>query len=173
MYDRELIISRTAIAQRVNELGHRITSDFQGKELIVVGVLKGAFVFLADLVRVINLELAIDFIRVSSYGPGTVSGGKVHITKDLDLDIAQKDVLLVEDIIDTGHTLVCLKELLTRRAPRSIRVCVFIDKQERRQEKVLVDYVGFKVDKGFLVGYGLDHDERYRHYPEVYCLQPQ
>jgi hypoxanthine phosphoribosyltransferase len=171
MDDRELVISREAIAQRLNELGRQITDDYLGKELTVIGVLKGAFVFMADLVRAIDLEVVIDFLRVSSYGPDTESSGNVRISKDLDLDIGDRDVLLVEDIIDTGHTLACLRDVLARRAPRSIRVCVFIDKQERRQKSVALEYVGFRVEKGFLVGYGLDYDERHRQHPEVYRLK--
>jgi hypoxanthine phosphoribosyltransferase len=171
MEDRELVISREAIAQRLNELGRQITDDYRGKELAVIGVLKGAFVFMADLIRAIELEVVIDFLQVSSYGPDTKSSGHVRISKDLDLDIGGRDVLLVEDIIDTGHTLACLQDLLARRAPRSIRVCVLIDKQERRQKSVAPEYVGFKVENGFLVGYGLDYGERHRQHPEVFRLE--
>jgi len=170
MIEKELILERSAIDRRVLELGREITEQYSGKDLVVIGVLKGAFVFLADLIRAIDLDIAIDFLQVASYGQGHMSSGAVRIGKDIDLDIAEKDVLIVEDILDTGHTLVWLTEFLASRQPKSIRSCVLIDKQERRQVDIRANYTGFVINKGFLVGCGLDYGERYRHYPDVYSL---
>ena len=170
MLDKELILKRSAIDRRVMELGREITEDYSGKDLVVIGVLKGAFVFLADLIRAVDLDIAIDFLQVASYGQGHMSSGAVKISKDIDLDIAGKDVLIVEDILDTGHTLVWLAEFLAARQPQSIRSCVLNDKQERLEVDVRADYTGFVVDKGFLIGCGLDYGEKYRHYPDVYSL---
>lgn len=170
MIEKELILERSAIDRRVLELGREITDQYSGKDLVVIGVLKGAFVFLADLIRAIDLDIAIDFLQVASYGQGHMPSGAVRIGKDIDLDIAEKDVLIVEDILDTGHTLVWLTEFLASRGPKSIRSCVLIDKKERRQVDIRADYTGFVIEKGFLIGYGLDYGERYRHYPDVYSL---
>ncbi len=170
MLKKELILRKSEIDQRVEELGREISNHYSGNDLVVVGVLKGAFVFLADLIRAIDLDIAVDFLQVASYGPGHVSAGAVKIGKDIDLDIAGKDVLIVEDILDTGHTLMKIKDFLTARQPRSIRSCVLIDKQERRQVDIRAEYVGFVIEKGFLIGCGLDYSERYRHYPDVYSL---
>ena len=170
MLEKELVLSRAAIDRRVLELGREITEQYSGKDLVVIGVLKGAFVFLADLIRAIDLDIEIDFLQVASYGQGHESSGAIKIGKDIDLDIGDKNVLIVEDILDTGHTLVWLTEFLASRQPKSIRCCVLIDKQERRQVDISADYTGFVIDKGFLVGCGLDYGERYRHYPDVYSL---
>jgi len=170
MHEKELIIARAAIDQRIKELGRAITRDYLGKDLVVIGILKGAFVFVADLIRTIDLDLVVDFLQVASYGQGHVASGPIRIGKDIELDITAKHVLLVEDIVDTGSTLVRIKEFLADRRPRSIRSCVLIDKKERRQEDIRVDYVGFAVDKGFLVGYGLDYGEQYRQLPDVSSL---
>jgi len=170
MHEKELIITRAEIDQRIKELGSAITRDYLGKDLVVVGILKGAFVFMADLIRTIDLDLAVDFLQVASYGQAHVASGPIRIGKDIELDITAKHVLRVEDIVDTGCTLVRIKEFLAGRRPLSIRSCVLIDKKERRQEDIRVDYVGFVVDKGFLVGYGLDYGERYRQLPDVSSL---
>ena len=170
MQEKELIISRAEIDRRIKELGREITRDYLGKDLVVIGILKGAFVFMADLIRTIDLDLRVDFLQVASYGQGHVANGPVKIGKDIGLEIAAKDILLVEDIVDTGSTLVRIMEFLADRRPQSVRSCVLIDKKERRQEDIRVDYVGFTVDKGFLVGYGLDYGERYRQDPEVSSL---
>jgi hypoxanthine phosphoribosyltransferase len=170
MHGRELIIKKAEIVRRVRELGRQISRDYQGRDLVVVGILKGAFIFMADLVRVIDLDLSIDFLRLSSYGQNDFSAGEITVRKDVELDIGGRHVLLVEDIADTGHTLAFLRDFLAGRRPRSIRICVFIDKQERRTQDITVDYIGFSVDRGFLVGYGLDYGERYRHLAQVYSL---
>jgi hypoxanthine phosphoribosyltransferase len=170
MIDKEEVVSRQDIARRVKELGQAIARDYAGRQLIMIGILNGAFIFLADLVREIDLPLEIDFIRVSSYGSSTCSSGAIQCTKDTELDLAGKDILLVEDIVDTGRTLARLKELFAARKAESVRICALIDKKERREVEVAVDYAGFEVAEGFLVGYGLDHAEQHRQYPAIYKL---
>lgn len=170
MSKKELIITQAAIAQKVKELGAAITRDYKDARLMVVGILNGAFIFMADLVREIKLEMEIDFIRVTSYGMGTTSG-TLRFTKDIELDIRGKDILVVDDIIDTGRTLAHLGQSLKDRGAHSVRFCALIDKKERREVDVAVDYAGFAVKEGFLVGYGLDCREQHRHYPAVYHLK--
>lgn len=171
MADLKLVLSREEIARRTTELGAAITRDYAGCRLVVIGILKGAFIFTADLVRAIELPLEIDFVRVASYGPETCSSGDLKLTKDVELPLAGKDILLVEDIVDTGRTVACLKELFKRHQPRSVRICALIDKKERQEIDVAVDYLGFTVARGFLVGYGLDYAEHHRQYPAVYHLE--
>jgi len=166
------IISSDAIQHRIKELGQQITQDYKGRPLVMIGILKGAFIFLADLCRAVEIDMEIDFVRLHSYGSGMESDGKVRITKDIELDISGKDVIVVEDIVDTGYTLEYLIEVLKLHKPASVKICCLIDKKERRKVDVQVDYVGFDVKKGFLVGYGLDYDERYRHLPAIYHLVP-
>ncbi len=166
------VISFHAIQDRIEELGREIARDYQGKQLVVVGILKGAFIFMADLVRAINNPLQVDFVRLSSYGSAAESSGRVSITKDIELDIKGRDVLVVEDIVDTGYTLNYLKELLQLHEPASVKICCLVDKKERREVPVDVDYVGFDVKKGFLVGYGLDFDEKYRNLKGIYNITP-
>ena len=170
MPEKELVISQADIAKRVKELGAEITRDYKGAQLVVVGILNGAFIFMADLVREIRLELKIDFIRVASYGMGTTSG-TLRFTKDIELEIKGKDILVVDDIIDTGHTLAHLEQSLKDRGAQSVHSCALIDKKERREVAVTVDYVGFEIEQGFLVGYGLDCREQHRQYPAVYHLK--
>lgn len=167
----EIIISRTAIAARVAELGQRISVDYEGRELLVVGVLTGAFIFTADLVRALDLDLELDLIRVTSYGEATCSSGKICLTKDLECQVGGRHLLLVEDIVDTGRTVAWLKAHLLARQPASLRLCALIDKSERREIDVAVDYVGFPVAEGFLVGYGLDCGGRYRQLPDICRLR--
>lgn len=171
MTEMKRVIAKEAIARRVKELGRQITADYQNRQLLVVGILNGAFIFMADLIREIELPLEIDFVRVASYGSGTASSGKLRFIKDIEIAVAGKDLLLVEDIVDTGLTITGLKEKFAEQKPASIRVCALIDKKERRKIQVDVDYVGFEVQEGFLVGYGLDYAEKHRHYQEVYHLQ--
>ena len=170
MIEKEEVVSRSDIARRVKELGRAITLDYAGRRLVVIGILNGAFIFLADLVREIELPMQIDFIRVSSYGSSPCSSGTIQCSKDTELELAGKDILLVEDIVDTGRTIACLRELLLLRKAESVRVCAMIDKKERRAVEVVVDYVGFEVPEGFLVGYGLDHAQQHRQYPAIYKL---
>ncbi len=167
----KLVISRDDIARRVRELGREITRDFLGSELVVVGILNGAFMFLADLIREIDLPLEVDFIRAASYGTGMSSSGEIKITKDIELPISDKEILLVEDLIDTGLTLATIKQNLMNRTSKSIRICTLIDKTERREVDLKADYVGFEIKNGFLVGYGIDYAEKYRQYRDVYRLQ--
>jgi hypoxanthine phosphoribosyltransferase len=167
--NREVLFSKDVIAQRVQELAEEISRDYAGGELIVVGILKGAFIFMADLIRFLQVPIQVDFAQLASYGSRSISCGEVVIKKDLDLSIAGRDVLIVEDIVDTGLTLSFFVEALKKRAPRSLRVCVFLDKRMRRKTPFKADYTGFVIDDGFVVGYGLDFNEQARHLPDV-CL---
>jgi len=170
MPEKELVIAQTAIAKRVKELGAAITEDYDKGQLLVIGILNGAFMFMADLVREIKREIEIDFVRVASYGKGTTSGA-LRFTKGIELDIQGKDVLVVEDIVDTGRTLAYLRQSFKDRGAHSVRFCALIDKKERRKVAIPVDYVGFEVQSGFLVGYGLDCREKYRQLKEIYNLR--
>jgi hypoxanthine phosphoribosyltransferase len=163
----ETLLTADAIRHRTRELGEAITRDYRDADLVIVGVLKGCFVFLADLTRHIGVPHEVDFIWVSSYGEGASSSGVVRLLKDLDTDISGRDVLLVEDIVDTGNSLVYIKENLETRAPRSLRICSLLDKRERRERVVPVAYVGFEIPNRFVVGYGLDYAERFRGLPYV------
>ncbi len=165
------VLSQTDIQERVKSLAHKISVDYSGKRLVTIGVLKGAFIFLADLVRHISVPTQIDFVRLASYGADTKSSGKVRISKDIELDIKGKDVLVVEDIIDSGLTLAFLVEHLKTFNPLSVKICALIDKTERREKEVPVDYTGFTVESGFLVGYGLDFNEDYRGLPDINDLK--
>lgn len=167
----QVIVSEEDIRRRLKELGEAITRDYRGKDLVMVGVLKGAFVFLADLVREVDLPLEVDFVAVSSYGDDTVSSGVVRIIKDLDLDISGRHVLLVEDIVDTGLTLRYLVDLLKARDPASLEVCALLNKPAARKVEVEIKYCGFDIPSLFVVGYGLDCAERYRHLPYVKALE--
>lgn len=168
---RELVLSSRQIQDRVLELGRQITRDYQGRKLVLLGVLNGAFIFAADLCRTIALDVEIDFIRVASYGTGTVSSGTIRLLKEPGIELAGKDVLLVEDIVDTGTTMAWLRDHFRQSPAASVRICSLIDKKERRAVPVTVDYVGFDLDRGFLVGYGLDCAEQYRNLPAIYSLE--
>lgn len=170
MAKQELILSQQQIEDRISELGARISADYIDKNLVMIGVLNGSFIFLADLVRKVSIPHQIDFIRVASYGSSSKSSGKISLSKDVELDLSGRDIVLVEDIVDTGSTLHWLVHYFTRNKVRSVRTCALIDKKERREVDVTVDYVGFTLKKGFLVGYGLDYAERYRHLPQIYSL---
>lgn len=165
-----VLFSRDEIARRVAEMGAEITRDFSGEPIIFVGVLKGASVFLSDLARQVDLDATFDFIGVSSYGNGTRSSGEVRLTKDLDQSIDGRNVILVEDILDTGLTLNYLKKLLVAHAPKALRLATLLDKPARRIEPVEADYVGFKIPDKFVVGYGMDCAERYRNLPDICVL---
>jgi len=171
MADRKLILSQKDISRRVRELGATLTRDYAGTNLLVIGALNGAFIFMADLIREIKLNLQIDFVRVKSYGMSTTSCGEISFLKDVELDIRNRDILVVEDIVDTGLTLSCLHNYLKDRGARSVRTCALINKRERRQVEIVIEYVGFEIKEGFLVGYGLDCREQYRQLPEVYHLK--
>ena len=167
---REILFSRSQIDQRVRQMAQEISRDYAGCELLVVGVLKGAFIFMSDLVRALEVPCRADFIRAASYGASDESSGCVEITKDIETDIAGRDVLIVEDIVDTGLTVQYLTETMRARNPRSLKVCVFLDKRGRRKIPFEADYVGFSIDDGFVVGYGLDFAELYRAFPDVYVI---
>ena len=157
----------------VARIGAEITADYQGKEPLFVGVLRGCFVFMADLVRACDLPCAVDFMVVSSYGKGTKSSGTVKIIKDLTENIEGRDVIIVEDILDSGNTLYNLKNLLQTRNPASIRIATLLDKPERRTADIKADYVGFEIPDAFVVGYGLDYQEKYRNLPYIGVLKPE
>ncbi|MBQ1439679.1 MAG: hypoxanthine phosphoribosyltransferase [Solobacterium sp.] len=167
----EVLFTRDDIAKRVAELGAEITCDYEGKDLIVVGILKGAGVFMSDLIREINSPIRIDFMSVSSYGNSTVSSGIVRITNDLHQDIQGCSVLIVEDIIDTGNTLHYLREYLKNRGAEDVKICALLDKPSRRQVEVPVEYVGFEVEDKFIIGYGIDYAEKYRNLPFIGTLK--
>lgn len=163
----KILISTEEIANRVRELGAQVSEDYQGKDLVVVGILKGAVVFMSDLIRAIDVPLEIDFMATSSYGASTETSGVVQLIKDLDTVIEGRDVLIVEDIIDTGLTLSYLSEVLTSRKPASIKTIAFLDKPDRRQINFVPNYVGFSIPDEFVVGYGLDCNYKYRELPYV------
>lgn len=164
---KEILISSEKIQERVNELAKKITEDYKEKDLVLVGILKGAFMFMSDLAKKIKLPITIDFMSVSSYGNSTQSSGVVRIIKDLDQSIEGKDILIVEDIVDTGLTLNFLLESLKRKGANSVKICTLLDKPERRKVEVNIDYKGFEVEDVFIVGYGIDYAERYRNLPYV------
>lgn len=166
----ETLISKEELATRVAELGKQIEKDYQGKDLVCVGLLKGSVVFMSDLIKTINLDLKIDFMKVSSYGNGTDSTGIVKILKDVDEEVTGKDVLLIEDIVDTGLTLANVKEFMWKKKPNSIKICTLLDKPSRRKADVKAEYVGFEIPDAFVIGYGLDYAEHYRNLPFVGVL---
>jgi hypoxanthine phosphoribosyltransferase len=168
----EVLISEEEIQAKVAELGGRITRDYQGRAPLLVCVLKGGLIFLADLVRHIDLPLEVDFMAVSSYGLETQSSGVVRILMDLETNIEGRDVLIVEDIVDTGHTLQYITQNLSTRKPRSLRICTLLDKAPRREAEIPLDYVGFAIPDVFVIGYGLDYRENYRHLPYIAVLKP-
>ena len=168
-----VLLSEDEIRETVRELGGKITADYKNSNLMLVTVLKGAVVFLADLMRQIDVPAEIDFMVVSSYGSGVKSSGVVKIVKDLDVPLAGKDILIVEDILDSGLTLSYIKELLESRGPRSIRIATLLDKPSRRKVDLQADYIGFSVPDEFVIGYGLDYDEKYRNLPYIGILKPE
>jgi hypoxanthine phosphoribosyltransferase len=169
---KEILIREEELADKVRELGAKISRDYRGKNLMLVSVLKGSVVFMADLMRAIDLPLQVEFMNVSSYGSGTKTSGVVRIVKDLDNPIEGYDLLLVEDILDSGKTLSYLKEILEARNPSSIAIATLLDKPERRQVDIHADYIGFTIPDDFVVGYGLDFGEKYRNLPYVGVLKP-
>ena len=167
----KVLLTREQIARKVAELGERITQDFSGESLVLIGVLKGATIFLADLARQIKLDVTFDFIAVSSYGNSKQQSGEVKLMKDVDHSMEGKNIILVEDILDTGLTLTYLKNLLLGHQPKAVKIAALLDKVSRRTQPIHGDYVGFEIPDEFVVGYGLDFAERYRNLPEVCILE--
>jgi hypoxanthine phosphoribosyltransferase len=165
------LFSAEAIAARVKELAAQIDKDYHGREIMMVAVLKGSFLFIADLVRAVKTPTVIDFVRLASYGSATQSSGIIEVRKDLEMSIQGRDVLVVEDIVDSGLTLESLRNMLLNRQPASLKICTLIDKQAQRVTNVPVDYIGFSMNDGFIVGYGLDLDERYRDLPDIRVVE--
>ncbi len=169
----EVLVSSEQISQRISQLAEQIIADYRDKELIIVGILTGSFVFLADLLRKLDLPCVVDFIAADSYGTDTTSAGQIHIEKDLSMAVEGRDVLIVEDIIDTGLTLSRLVPMLRDRGAASVKTCCLLDKPSRRQVTVQLDYVGFQIPDQFVVGYGLDFAHHYRNLPQVVVLKPE
>ena len=170
---KEVLLTEEEISFRIKELGKEISKDYKGKDLLLVGILKGAVIFMAELCKNIDLPLKIDFMAVSSYGNSTKSTGEVKIVKDLDFSVEGKDVLIVEDIIDTGLTLAYLTDNLKKRGANSVKIVTLLDKPDRRNVEVRVDYLGFSIPNEFVVGYGLDYAELYRNLPYVASLKEE
>jgi hypoxanthine phosphoribosyltransferase len=167
-----VVVAADDLQQRIAELGKEITDDYQGRPPLLVGVLKGAFVFMSDLARAIELPVEFDFMAVSSYGSATRTSGVVRIVKDLEIDLTDRDVLIVEDIVDSGLTLAYLRRNLAARHPRSLEVCALLVKQGLQRTELDLKYVGFTIPPDFVIGYGLDVDERYRNLPGIYEYAP-
>ncbi|MBR5520684.1 MAG: hypoxanthine phosphoribosyltransferase [Oscillospiraceae bacterium] len=170
---REVILSEAELKEIVTELGKKITEDYKDKNLFLVTVLKGAVVFMTDLMRAIDKPCETEFMVISSYGASTHSSGNVKIVKDIDVPLDDKDVLVVEDILDTGLTLSFLVDLLKNRNPKSLAICTLLDKPSRRVKEISADYVGREIPDEFVVGYGLDYDEKYRNLPYIGVLKPE
>lgn len=169
----QVLYTKEDIANMVARLGKEITKDYQGKDLVAIGILKGGFIFMADLIREIEVPCRLDFMAVSSYGASTKTTGVVKIIKDIDVDINGKDVLIVEDIIDSGLTLTYIRELLQGRGANSVKIATAFDKPSRRKVELVADYTGLTVPDAFIVGYGLDFDNLYRNYPQIGVLKPE
>ena len=169
----KIFFSAEEIGEKVRELGLQITADYKDKNPVLIGVLKGSFVFMADLMRNIDLKCDVEFLAVSSYGSGTISTGAVKITKDLNYDIENRHIIIIEDILDSGVTLSYLQNYLNARSPASISICTLLDKPTRRKADINADYVGFTCPDAFIVGYGLDYAEHYRNLPYIGVLKPE
>ena len=172
MPDLVPVVKKEAIQERIVSVAREISADYAGREVVVVGVLKGAFIFLADLVRQLTVPVQVDFIRAASYGASTTSSETIRLQQDIKLDVAHKEVLIVEDIVDTGLTIRFIVDHIKALRPKSVKVCTLVDKLERRKVEIEIDYVCHRVREGFLVGYGLDFAENYRNLPEIYHLKP-
>lgn len=167
---KEILFSADTLDERVKLLGQQITKDYKGEDVVFIGILKGSFMFLADIVRNTALDCTLDFVTVQSYGDSTVSG-ELSLTKDISVDIRDKNVILVEDILDTGKTLAFLKQRFAQRQPKSLRICTLLDKKVEKADNVKADYTGFEIGNEFVVGYGLDYAQRYRNLPYIGILK--
>ncbi|MCW8858668.1 MAG: hypoxanthine phosphoribosyltransferase [Deltaproteobacteria bacterium] len=168
---RRILFSREQIATEIKRIGREISRDFQGQEVMLVGVLKGSFLFVADLIREIEIPTVIDFVRLASYGSDTQTSGIIEFRKELEMPIRDRNVIIVEDIVDSGYTLECLYNKLLLQEPRTLKICTLIDKTARREVPIEADYIGITMDDGFIIGYGLDHDEKYRNLPDIYLVE--
>src|SRR4030066_1197869 len=166
------LLSQEQIASIVQHLADQISKDYCGRELVLVCILKGAFMFLSDLIRHLQIPVKVDFVRLASYGSGMKSSGRIEITKDIETPIEGKDVLIIEDIIDSGRTLQFLKDRLALSNPHSVKICALLDKKARREVEIEADYLGKEIDDVFVVGYGIDFNETYSHLPEIYYVTP-
>ena len=169
--NRRILYSRDKIAAEVKRLGQEISRDYGEQEIMLVGVLKGSFLFIADLIREIESPSVVDFVRLASYGSGTQTSGIIEFRKELEMPIRNRDVIIIEDIVDSGYTLECLYNKLLLQQPRSLKICTLIDKRARREVDIEADYIGISMEEGFIIGYGLDHDERYRNLPDIYLVE--
>ena len=169
--NRRILFSRDKIAAEVKRLGQEISRDYGDQEIMLVGVLKGSFLFIADLIREIESPSVVDFVRLASYGSGTQTSGIIEFRKELEMPIRNRDVIIIEDIVDSGYTLECLYNKLLLQQPRSLKICTLIDKRARREVAIEADYIGISMEDGFIIGYGLDHDERYRNLPDIYLVE--
>lgn len=170
---KEVLVNEDEITSKVKELGKQITEDYKDQDLMLIGILKGAVIFMSELAQNIELPVQMDFMAVSSYGKSSVSTGEVRIIKDLDFSVEDRNLLIIEDIIDTGYTLSYLIDNLKKRGAKSVKVCTLLDKPDRRKADIHVDYLGFVVPDEFIVGYGLDYAERYRNLPYVAALKEE
>lgn len=169
----EVLQTQEALKARVAQMGAEITRDYAGRTPVIISVLRGSYIFMADLTRCIDLPCTVDFMSVSSYGGGTSSSGQVKIVKDLSESIEGRDLIIVEDILDSGNTLYYLRNILLARNPASVKICTLLDKPERREKPIQADYVGFDIPNAFVVGYGLDYAEAYRNLPYIGILKPR
>lgn len=167
----KILFTEEQIRSRAKELGAQIAKDYEGEELVLLGTLKGSIVWMGDLMKELPMDVKIDFVSASSYGSSTTTSGVVTITKDVDMDLFNKHVMIVEDIVDTGTTLNYLKEYLKERNPKSVKICTLLDKPARRVIDLKPDYIGYTVDDLFVIGYGLDYDQRYRNLPYISYLE--
>ncbi|MDD4002643.1 MAG: hypoxanthine phosphoribosyltransferase [Clostridia bacterium] len=166
-----VLISKEQIAQKVKELAKTLTEEYKDKNPLLICILKGSFIFFADLIREMNIPVEIEFMAISSYGTASTSSGEVKVVKDTDKSLENRHVIIIEDIIDTGLTLSYLKNMLARRAPASIKICALLDKPDRREIEIEADYLGFKIPNHFVIGYGLDYAQKYRNMPDVCILK--
>lgn len=171
MVDLIPVLNEDEIERLVADVAQKISDDYKNSELVLIGVLKGAFVFMSDLIRKITIPVKIDFVGISSYSSNTVSSGKITLTRDIEIDIKNKDVLIIEDIVDTGLTLKYLIDYLKSFDPKSVKICALLDKYERRETEIKVAYPCHRIEKGFVVGYGIDYAEDYRNLPAIYHLK--